>query len=543
MRGRVRAHGSVYVAVAAGLATIAGLGGMAGARQADAALARSAPTPSLALDVALTATANASSGAGAGKVIDGNASSRWCSRARTATITLDLHGTRPLVGFGVTLGATAAKSRVAFSYATAAGHWRGLGQASVPTGQPLYWPRAFSARWVKLTVTGGRAPCVGELRLFAPAARGVVPDRGADVSFEAQEEAAGARFADGGVRGSALSILTHHGVNFVRLRLWINPPPGYSNLAADLRMAKRIKAAGDRFFLDLHYSDTWADPSYQAIPKAWRGENLAQLTTTLHDYTAKVVRAFAAQGTAPDLVSIGNEIRNGILWPFGKLNWRTNAGWSNLTRLLRAGVAGARATNPRHHRMLVVLHIDTGGNAAQSRSFFAHMVAGHVPFDVIGLSYYPFFHGSLSAMRANVDALAARFARPVVLAEFGYPWTLANGDRTRNYASKPSQVSVGYPATPGGQLSFANDALSILAQVPHHRGLGLFYWEPEWIPGVDSKPGVGSQTDNLTLFSFHGQALPSIGLFGNPLTVCGHADPGARPCRVPDLSGTVSSGA
>ena len=98
---------------------------------------------------------------------------------------------------------------------------------------------------------------------------------------------------------------------------------------------------------------------------------------------------------------------------------------------------------------------------------------------MIGLSYYPFFHGPLAAMRANVDDLATRYGKPIVIAESQYPWTLANGDSTGNFVWQASQVSDGYPATPGGQLSFYNDMLSILAQVPNGLGHGLFYWEPD----------------------------------------------------------------
>jgi arabinogalactan endo-1,4-beta-galactosidase len=181
-----------------------------------------------------------------------------------------------------------------------------------------------------------------------------------------------------------------------------------------------------------------------------------------------------------------------------------------------------------------MLHFDQGGDNALSRTFYDHMVSGGVPFDVIGLSYYPFFHGPLSAMRANVDDLATRYGKPIVIAESQYPWTLAGGDGTGNFVWQASQLSGGYPATPGGQLSFYNDVLSILAQVPRHLGTGLFYWEPEWIPGVGWEPGAGTPNDNLTLFSFTGQALPSVGLFQSPMAVCQEYDPMALPCEVPD---------
>ena len=505
-----------------------------------------APSPHrTSLDIGLTGSASASSeasGSPASAAIDGNASTDWCSTQWTGSLTVDLGRVQSLDGLGVTLGNTTTSALVDISSGTTAGSMQPVAQAqhqSVAPGEPVYWPAAqgtLHARYVTISVTDndGTPPCIGELRLFAAQPASAIPDRGADLSFEPQEEAAGAQFADDGKPGSALSILNNHGFNYVRLRLWVNPPAGYSDLASDLRMARRIKAAGDRLYLDIHYSDFWADPQKQNIPAAWQGQDLSQLTATVQRYTQNVIRQFGAQGTPVDMVSIGNEIRNGILWPVGRVDWTANTGWSNLTTLLKAGVAGARAGNRPGHKLLVMLHFDQGGDNAQSRTFFDHMVDGGVPFDVIGLSYYPFWHGTLSAMRTNVDDLATRYHKPIELAESQYAWTLANGDSLGNSVWQASQVDPGYPATPGGQLSFYNDALSILAQVPDHLGKGLFYWEPEWIPGVGWEPGAGSPNDNLTLFSFTGQALPSVGLFQSPLAVCTHDDPWGSPCQVPD---------
>ncbi len=518
-------------------------------RLGNAAADESSHGGGTSLDIGLTGTATASteaSGSPAANAIDGSASTDWCSTEWTGSLTIDLGQVRSLDGFGLTLGSTATTALVNLSYGTTAGSLQPVPDAqqqSVPAGEPVYWPsgrRMIRARYVTIDVTDndGTPPCIGELRLFAPAPPGAVPDRGADLSFEPQEEQAGAHFTDDGVPGSPLSILNKHGLNYVRLRLWVDPPPGYSDLASDLRMARRIKAAGDKLYLDIHYSDFWADPQHQDIPAAWQGQDLSQLTTTVQNYTHQVISAFAAQGTPVDMVSIGNEIRNGILWPVGQVDWTTDTGWDNLTTLLKAGVAGARAANPRGHKLLVMLHFDEGGNNADSVRFYDHMVAGGVPFDVIGLSYYPFFHGPLADMRANVDDLATRYGKPVVIAESQYPWTLAGGDSTGNFVWEASQVSDGYPATPGGQLSFYNDMLSILAQVPNGLGMGVFYWEPEWIPGVGWEPGAGTPNDNLTLFSFTGQALPSVGLFQSPLAVCAHYDPSALPCEVPDGAST-----
>jgi arabinogalactan endo-1,4-beta-galactosidase len=507
------------------------------ARRRDA---RSAPAGD-SLNIALGGTASASSqasGSPASAAIDGDASTNWCSTKWTGTLTVDLGQARSLDGLGLTLGSSATSALVDISAGMTPDALTPVGQASrqtPPAGEPVYWRASLQARYVQISVTDndGTPPCVGELRLFAAAPPSAIPDRGADLSFEPQEEAAGAQFSDDGRPGSALSILDRHGLNYVRLRLWVDPPAGYSDLASDLRMARRIAAAGDRLYLDIHYSDFWADPTQQRTPAAWKGQDLPQLTATVQSYTKSVIRAFAAQGTPVDMVSIGNEIRNGILWPIGEVDWTAGTGWGNLTTLLKAGVAGARAGNQPGHKLLVMLHFDQGGDNAQSREFYDHMVDGGVPFDVIGLSYYPFWHGTLSDMRANVDDLATRYHKPIVLAESQYAWTLANGDTLGNSVWQASQVDAGYPASPGGQLSFYNDALSILAQVPGHLGQGLFYWEPEWIPGVGWEPGAGSPNDNLTLFSFAGQSLPSVGLFQSPLAVCAHYAPHTTPCELP----------
>jgi arabinogalactan endo-1,4-beta-galactosidase len=488
-----------------------------------------------ALNVALAETATASteaSGSPASNAIDGDASTQWCSTQWTGNVTVDLGSERVLNGFGLTLGSGATTALANISAGDDPNSLTpvpDLQQQTPEANRPEYWPLhgTLRARYVKIDVTDndGTPPCIGEFRVFSPMSSSVIPERGADLSFEPQEEAAGARFTDGGVPGSALSILNRHGLNYVRLRLWVDPPPGYSNLASDLRMAQRIKDAGDKLYLDIHYSDFWADPQHQNIPAAWQGQDLSQLADTVQSYTRSVIHAFAAQGTPVDMVSIGNEIRNGILWPVGQVDWANDTGWDNLVTLLKAGVAGAREANPSGHRMQVMLHFDEGGNNADSTRFFDHMVSGGVPFDVIGLSYYPFFHGHLNQMRSNVDALATKYGKPIVIAESQYAWTLAAGDSTGNFVWQTSQLETGYPANPGGQESFYNDLLSDLAQVPHHLAQGLFYWEPEWIPGVGWEPGAGTPNDNLTLFSFTGKALPSVGLFQSPLAVCQHFDP------------------
>ena len=504
-----------------------------------------APTVNWALAGTASAS-NAESGKPAADAVDGDAGTDWCTSGYTGTLTVDLGQVRSLADLGLTLDAASPSASATIELASTAGAWQrvpALGDIALDPGNPLYFPlpSGARARYAELTVYSdtGADVCVGEFRAFGPDTAAAGMDFGTDLSFTPQELAAGAAFSYNGKRGTPVTITREAGANYVRMRVWVNPPAGYSDLASDLALARQVHAAGMKIYLDIMYSDFWADPQHQDIPAAWAGQDLGQLTATVRSYTQQVITAFAKQGTPVDLTSIGNEIRNGILWPVGEVNCTDCGGWDNLAQLLKAGVAGAEAGNPAGHKLLIMMHYDQGGDQALSSAFYSQLTAHGVPFDVIGLSYYPFFHGAISAMRANVDALATQFRKPIVIAETQYPWTLANGnsplgDSTGDFVWQTSQLSAGYPASPGGQLSFVTDELSILAQVPGGLGAGLFYWAPDWIPGVPWEPGanIGSPNVNLTLFNFEGAALPSIGIFQNPAGVCERHAPDSSPCVV-----------
>ena len=529
------------------LARIALLGLVAAALPGFALASSGAGTPStgpaqsvnLAIGAGATAT-SAASGAPASNAVDGSATTTWCATQWTGSVTVDLGSARALDSIGVTLGATASPSTAAIALATQAGSWQPVASAqniALNGNAPSYvaLPHTQAARYARLTVTtgDGTPACVGEFRLLGHDGATDHMLLGADLSFMLQEQAAGTQFTDAGQAASPLQILRSHGANYVRMRLWLSPPAGYSDLASDLALARQVKAAGMKVYLDIHYSDFWADPQHQDTPAAWQGQDLTTLTNTVREYTHDVIAAFAAQGTPVDMVSIGNEIRNGMLWPVGQIDWTANTGWDNLATLLKAGVEGARSANPAHHEQLVMLHYDQGGNNPQATTFFDNLISRGVQFDVIGLSYYTFFHGPVTGLRDNVDKLATRFGKDIIIAEMQSAWTLANGDTTGNFVWQASQLEPGYPASAGGQLSLVNDILSILAQAPGGHGAGFFYWSPEWVPGVGWTPGAGTPNDNLTLFDFQGRALPSIGLFENPTAVCQRFDRYGVPCVIP----------
>jgi arabinogalactan endo-1,4-beta-galactosidase len=509
----------------------------------------SVPTVNWAIDGTATAT-TAESGYPASNAIDGDASTDWCTDGWTGTLTVDLGQAHHLTDLGITLDNNSPSASATIEYASTAGDWQqapALKDLALDPGNPMYFPLGHqtSARYLELTVYSdtGADVCVGEFRAYGPDPAAAGMDYGADLSFTPQELAAGAKFTYDGKEGTPVTIMHEAGANYVRMRLWVDPPAGYSDLATDLALAKEVAASGMKIYLDIMYSDFWADPTKQNVPAAWAGQDLDQLTSTVQSYTQQVISAFAGQGTPVDMVSIGNEIRNGILWPYGELNCAAGSdcgGWPALAQLLKAGVAGAEAGNPAGHKLLIMMHYDQGGSFSLSSAFYSELESYGVPFDVIGLSYYPVLdEPALSDFRANVDGLATEFHKPIVVAETQYPWTLANGnspldDSTGDFAWETSQLEGGYPATPGGQLSFVTDELSILALAPDGLGMGLFYWAPDWIPGVPWEPGtgIGSPNVNMTLFNFEGEALPSINIFQNPAAVCERYEPYSSPCVV-----------
>ena len=170
------------------------------------------------------------------------------------------------------------------------------------------------------------------------------------------------------------------------------------------------------FLLDLHYSDTWADPGHQVKPAAWadlHGKNLEQ---AVHHHTQIVVAALKKQGTLPDIVQIGNEISNGLLWPDGKI-WESRD-WASFCGLIKAGIAGVKEMGPT---VKIMIHLAWGGQNAKSRSFFDKALAQGVKFDILGQSYYPRWHGTLDDLKANLTVLAGRYKQDIMLVEYSVP--------------------------------------------------------------------------------------------------------------------------
>jgi len=291
---------------------------------------------------------------------------------------------------------------------------------------------------------------------------------GADISWVQQQEDEGVRFSDHGVQKDILAILKDHGFNWIRLRVFHNPRTekgystnGYCDMGRTLVMAKRIEAAGLRFLLDFHYSDTWADPGHQFKPAAWKDLHGGELEKAVHDHTRDVMAVLKKQGTAPKMVQIGNEISNGFLWPDGNV-WKSGK-WDVFCGLIKAGIAGAREVDPS---VKIMLHLAWGGQNAKSRSFLDKALAQGVEFDIIGQSYYPKWHGTLDDLKVNLTDLAGCYKQDIIVVEYSVP-----------------------------NLRQIND---IVHGLPGGKGLGTFIWEPTKWEGpalFDSKGNTKPEID------------------------------------------------
>ncbi len=338
--------------------------------------------------------------------------------------------------------------------------------------------------------------------------------KGADVSALLQIEDKGGKFYDNGVQKDCLQILEEHGFNAIRIKVWNDPgnpnyfpanqsgPHGYNNTAHVVELAKRACRMGFKIMINFHYSDWWADPGKQYTPHAWSGMNVSSMSAALYDYTYDVLNTLKSNGVVPIWVQVGNEISGGMCWDTGR-----TSNWDNLAQLLKSGYNAVKAVNSSTK---VMLHLDNGGDNNLFRTWFDNAISRGVQFDVIGMSYYPQWHGSLTDLQDNMNDLQSRYGKEIMVVETAYPWTWQNGDLEANSITSTGPVT--YPASPTGQKQFLDDLLRRIKAVPNGRGAGFFYWEPEWIPvaGAGWKYGAGDQWDNATLFDFEGNMSSSI---------------------------------
>lgn len=357
---------------------------------------------------------------------------------------------------------------------------------------------------------------------------------GADISMLHALSEVGRKFYNTeGEEQQLVDILQDAGVNWVRLRAWVDPTDGQGNSYGAgnvdtntmVSMAQQAKAAGLNVLVDLHYSDFWADPGRQNTPKAWANLTAAELEQQVYDYTYETLEALYDANVYPDMIQVGNEINDGLLWPLGK-------GVQGAKPYLASGIKAVRdfETDKSGEHIDIVLHRANPNDGVNRVSSF-YATYNDLDYDVIGLSYYPFWHGSLQNLQTVMDSLAAQYNKKVAVVETSYAYTLEdtilNGE-TAHVFGEAQVKEGGYLATVQGQASALRDVIAAVAKVPNEQGVGIFYWEPSWLMGTDTGWGTthaasyqkesiptdgGSGWANQGLFNYFGEALPSLYVF------------------------------
>lgn len=357
---------------------------------------------------------------------------------------------------------------------------------------------------------------------------------GVDVSTYLEELAHGAKYYDGEREIDPLDAFRHNGVDWMRIRVWNDPRSesgepylaGTCDLDHYVRLATLAKSKGYRILMDLHYSDFWADPGKQMIPKAWQNFGMDELEEAVYEFTACCLKVAGENGVLPEMVQVGNEITNGMLWPLGRLEVDgTRGNYENFLRLVGAGCRAVRENAPETK---IVLHLERSNDKAVYQEFFSEVEGAGIEYDVIGASYYPYWHGTPDELFENLDA-CRRFGKEIMIVELGYGFTTEayslDGEEKRLVIDKERAYVAGfteqYPVTPEGQAAFVHD---FLARAKENGIDGIFYWEPLWLPGEgicwaseagqsyihEEGKSTSNEWANQCLFDYGGRKLPAF---------------------------------
>lgn len=301
--------------------------------------------------------------------------------------------------------------------------------------------------------------------------------KGADVGWLPQMEATGYKFYDSdGNEKDCLQLLKDRGINSIRLRVFVNPSDdkasGHCSKEETIAMALRAQKMGMRVMINFHYSDSWADPAKQNKPAAWANHTFPELLNDVYNHTFDVISALKKAGVTPEWVQVGNEIPGGMMWPDGSTN-----NWIQLGQLLNKGYDAVKAVDTS---IKVIVHVDEGNNNAKFRTFFDNATAQKVRYDVIGLSYYPYwikkdYKETIADLEFNLNDMVSRYGKEVMVVEVG-----GEDDKIQN------------------TYELLAATIKAVRNVPNNKGLGVMYWEPQgarswshyalsaWLP--DGKP-------------------------------------------------------
>lgn len=360
---------------------------------------------------------------------------------------------------------------------------------------------------------------------------------GIDISTYFEELRLGAKYYDQGKEVDPIDLFVKNGISHMRIRVWNNPYDennnpylgGTCDVNNFIKLAKLAKSKGIKILLDLHYSDFWADPGKQLLPKAWAFKSIEEVANEIYKFTKEVLEKAKKEEIEVSLIQVGNEITNGICWPVGRLIDHENAprtNYENLSRLLKEGIMAAKEIYPN---IQTILHLERSYDQYIYQEFFDNVIKNGVDFDIIGASYYPYWHGTFDQFFANMNMCKQRYNKPIMVMELGYGFTLEDYIENNNgipqlVVNEGFEFNRPYPLTEEGQCQFVEE---FLRRAKENNLAAVFYWEPLWIPGEGvcwaSKEGqkyikeegksTRNEWANQCLFDYHGRKLPAFDKF------------------------------
>ena len=296
---------------------------------------------------------------------------------------------------------------------------------------------------------------------------------GLDMSFVKRAEDRGQVFYDtDGTAKSPWEMFRSHGYNWGRLMICSEPSYLGQGIDNVVKGAKELRGYGYRFLLDYMFSDNWSNPMLQPVPESWKGLDPDELEKAVYDFVYSTMTKLKEEGVLPDMVQIGNEVSNGMLWPHGRVFYgkekKHRSQWARFTDYLKAGIKAVRDID---EDIEIMIHADFGGDVAFSDEFFTNLKKYKVDYDVIGFSHYPWSHGTLMDLRDNLAFVTGRFGKPVIVVETGYY------SEPSDYFEKKG-VYGAFPETPEGQMQWFQAVNEVVMDVDGNMGLGVFWWEP-----------------------------------------------------------------
>lgn len=373
-----------------------------------------------------------------------------------------------------------------------------------------------------------------DAKIFVEKIDGISDDfvKGVDISTIIVEEKNGAKFyTEDGKEEDVFKILADSGVNSLRVRVWNDPYDkngnGYGGGNCDIdnavEIAKRAKGYDLSMMIDFHYSDFWADPSKQMCPKAWEGMSAADKSDEAYKFTYEALEKIIKAGGNVKFVQVGNETNTGMAGE--KL-------WSAITEVMKGGSRAVREISEKYKQDIkVCVHFTNPEDSGNIASIAGKLKSYELDYDVFALSYYPYWHGTQENLSKVMENIQLKYEKETMVVETSYMFTKEDGDGNANSVST-KDLCEEYAATVQSQ---ANEVRDVCATVSKAGGLGVYYWEPAWIPVDKStwEKGTGWATsfaseydpddagvyyggcawDNQAMFDFDGTALPSLSVF------------------------------